>query len=178
MHCINERLPGWMSTSELIWLHMNAMQSSSVVEIGCWKGRSTYALLTGCQGTVYAVDHFKGSPSEIDTNHAEAKTGDIFADFMANVGWFPNLNVMKMSSMMAARQFDDLRATADMVFIDGEHTYDAVLQDVNTWMQYTTRILCGHDSLFPEVEAALGASNVLWHRGSGSIWYSIKGEDF
>ena len=178
MNCINDRLPGWMSTQELIWLHAQAMQSTSIVEIGCWKGRSTYALLTGCEGTVYAVDHFQGSVNELDTTHAEAKTRDIHADFMANVGWFPNLSVMKMSSAMASKQFVDLNVQADMVFIDGEHTTEAVLADIAAWAPLTSRILCGHDSYFPEVAEALGKSNVLWHRGSGSIWYSIKGEDF
>lgn len=167
-----------MSERELIWLHEQALQVNSVVEIGSWKGRSTYALLTGCRGPVYAVDHFMGSPSELTTNHAEALTGDIYADFMANVGHFFNLSMLRMPSITAAQQFRDLNATVEMVFIDGEHTEASVLLDIEMWAPLTSKILCGHDSFMPEVEMALGKSSVKWHRGPHSIWYSIKGGDF
>jgi predicted O-methyltransferase YrrM len=82
------KIQGWMSETELLWLFNTAKEMNSVVEIGSWKGRSTHALLSGCKGTVYAVDHFLGSVDERETYHAEAKTRDIYKDFMGNVGSF------------------------------------------------------------------------------------------
>ena len=64
-----------MTEAELQWLTERAAEASSVVEIGSWKGRSTAALLSGCKGTVTAVDHFLGSPD--DERHKEAATTDI-----------------------------------------------------------------------------------------------------
>ena len=178
MHCINPRLPGWMSVDELVWLHAQAIHASSVVEIGSWKGRSTYALLTGCLGSVYAVDHFKGSPSELETNHSEALTRDIFADFMANVGYFHNLRVMRMTSADAAQNFVDEDIFAEMIFIDGEHTKESVLNDLKLWMPRCSKLLCGHDVNFDGVRDALAELSIHTHQGPGSIWYAKRGEDY
>jgi hypothetical protein len=40
-------IPGWMTEDELRWLHETAKSMASVVEIGCYQGRSTFALLQG-----------------------------------------------------------------------------------------------------------------------------------
>jgi hypothetical protein len=178
MDCINTGIPGWMSAAELAWLHYQAMQHDSAVEVGCWKGRSTYALLTGCRGPVFAVDHFRGSPSELGTNHREALTTDIHAAFVANVGWFPNLRVLRTSSAGAAQVFTDERMTAGMVFIDGEHVEKAVLEDIGMWKPLCEHVLCGHDRDIASVETALAGSGIKWHAGPGSLWYATKGEDF
>ena len=94
-------IDGWMSPAELNWLHETAKEMGSVVEVGSWKGRSTAALLGGCPGKVIAVDTFKGTKG--DAGHEEADVVDIHAVFMANVGHFPNLEVMRMESLEAAR---------------------------------------------------------------------------
>jgi len=56
-----EKIDGAMGREDLEWLHDTAKRMASVVEVGCWKGRSTYALLAGCLGPVYAVDHWEGA---------------------------------------------------------------------------------------------------------------------
>ena len=70
---------------EAAWLYDMASQCESVVEVGCWKGKSTFVLAQACKGQVYAVDHFKGSMSEINDACAEAKEGKIYEIFMKNV---------------------------------------------------------------------------------------------
>ena len=45
-----------MYPAELEWLYKAAKRMKSIVEIGSWQGRSTYVLLSGCQGPVMAVD--------------------------------------------------------------------------------------------------------------------------
>lgn len=166
---INLDIPGWMSKEELAWLHWQAILSESVVEIGSWMGRSTYAILTGCCGFVTAVDHFKGSPDELETNHREAKTEDIKQVFMANVGTFPNLRVLPVDSITASESFEDL--SIDMVFIDAQHTKEAVLADVRAWLPKAKRILVGHDIDIDGVRDALNELNIQWKSGPGSIWY-------
>ena len=136
-------IQGWMSEREMEWLYEQAKKMVNVVEIGSWKGRSTYALLSGCKGSVYAVDHWKGSPDEIDQAHTEAKTTDIYAIFLNNVGHFKNLKVMKMSSEEAAKHFPP--KSVDMVFIDGCHAYEYVRKDIDLWLPRTRRLICGHD---------------------------------
>ena len=163
-------IEGWMSEDELCWLAEHAAESSSVVEIGSWKGRSTAALLASCKGTVTAVDHFQGSANELTTTHEEATRASIYQQFMANVGDAPNLKVLDMPSRQASREVED--ASADMVFIDGAHDAVSVIQDLTLWIPKCRKLLCGHDSNFPSVQAALKRQGIKWTRGPGAIWYA------
>ena len=159
-------LPGWTTPVELNWLNETAKKMLSIVEVGSWKGRSTHALLSGCKGAVTAVDHFQGSIGE-DLEHAEAKTRDIFEDFMANVGEFDNLKVLKMPSLEAAKQIAD--QSVDMVFIDGGHTYEDIRADIAAWTPKARRMVCGHDynlaSVRQAVQEVFGEVDT-----AGSIW--------
>jgi len=107
-------IEGWMSAAELAWLYETAKQMRSIVEVGSFKGRSTHALCSGCQGTVTAVDHF--APEHL------GPIGDrILEEFTANMRAFPRLKVIRAWSVDAAQQFED--SSIDMVFIDAHHTY-------------------------------------------------------
>jgi len=144
-------IEGWMQVSELVWLHAASQLVDSVLEIGSWKGRSTCALLSGCEGTVYAVDHWKGSEAERDSAHLEASQKDIHAEFKDNVGHFGNLVELRMSSTEAATKVD----AVEMVFIDGGHEYQDVVDDIRRWQPKTTKILCGHDYDWGSVRRAV-----------------------
>jgi hypothetical protein len=142
-YILGNEIGGWMNGVELLWLFNTAKEMDSIVEIGSWKGRSTHALLSGCKGTVYAVDHFLGSKGERGRIFAETRTRDVYKDFMANVGNFKNLKVLKMDSAEAVKQFED--KSVDMVFIDAGHTYEETLADIKRWLPKTKKIICGHD---------------------------------
>ena len=145
---------GWMFGAELQWLYETATTMKNVVEIGSWEGKSTHALLSGCSGAVIAVDTFKGSA--IDPLHITAtlaKEFDIYSGFKRHVGHFPNLTVMKMDSKKAAEFFKP--KSAEMVFLDGDHEYEAVKQDIISWLPVCKVLLCGHDYNAPGVCGAL-----------------------
>jgi len=148
---VNE-IEGWMSIDELSVLQTLSKDMESVVEIGSWKGRSTHSLLSSCKGTVYAVDHFKGSPNEPQHIEAMLDHDSIYNQFMKNVGSFPNLKVLRMSSEEACKNFNE---NVDMVFIDGEHTYEAVKKDIQLWKSKANKIICGHDYHLEGVKKAV-----------------------
>jgi hypothetical protein len=162
----HNNIPGWMTPIELNWLYETAQQMEDVVEIGSWKGRSTHALLSGCKGPVYAIDHFQGSVGE-DEAHKEAKERDIYQEFMQNVGKFENLRVMKMSSLLAVKQFKD--KSVDCVFLDGCHLYEEVAADIRAWLPKCKKMICGHDynlaGVRQAVDELLGETD-----NAGSIW--------
>src|SRR5512139_3381685 len=133
---------GWMSIGELRWLYETAQQMESIVEVGVWKGRSTHALCSGCKGIVIAVDHWKGSRAEQTSNHKEANEKDVCQDFWANVGHFRNLSILRMESTKAAGLFHE--KSVDMVFIDGGHEFEEVLNDLRFWIPICKKLLCGH----------------------------------
>jgi predicted O-methyltransferase YrrM len=82
-------VPGFMQQHELYWLAARASTRNVVLELGSWKGRSTKALALACPGVVYAVDHWQGSVSELQTAHAEAASlgaSGLFEIFRTNLG--------------------------------------------------------------------------------------------
>lgn len=153
-------IAGWTTPNELAWLYFVAQEMDSIVEIGCWMGRSTDALLAGCKGTVWAVDHFKGSKTEREAGHQRAKREDIGKIFLKNVGYHKNLKLLKMDSLEAVKRFED--KSIDMVFIDGGHTYEEVKTDIKAWLPKAKNLICGHDytgDIKRAVDEVLGTSD-------------------
>jgi hypothetical protein len=163
-------VPGWMSDIELRWLRATAETMGSVAEIGCLHGRSSTALLTGCKGPVWCIDTW-------DDEHDVS-----FGSFMGHCGRFANLHAVRGLSPAVAVDVPDV----DMCFIDGAHTYEAVLADIAGWLPKTRRLLCGHDYYpgegagFPGVAEAVNAVfgiERLHVPGGTSIWTVDLTED-
>lgn len=169
-HYCND-IEGWMTVQEQGWLYNMAKQMNLIAEIGSWKGKSTHALLSGCPGRVYAIDHFNGSTAEIEGPHKEATYGDVYKEFKRNVGKFSNLETIHMASADAAKV---LNFNFDMVFIDGGHTCQEVKADIETWLPKTKKLICGHDYTWESVRKAvvecLGEVKIC-----NSIWYKELG---
>ena len=166
-----EKIPGWMTRPELEWLYEKAKDMESVVEIGSFKGRSTFALCSACPGSVYAIDPFN-DPGNLGP---VSDIGEIFEDFLKNVGHFTRLTVLKRSSSVAAST-NHIPDKVDMIFVDGDHTYEGLMSDLKNWSPRAKKLLCGHDlddKLFPGVRQALyeyfGADKVV--SGPGSLWF-------
>src|SRR4029077_6676495 len=70
------------------------------------------------------------------------------------------------------------RGLSDMVFIDAEHSYEAVATDMVNYnpLLRSGGILSGHDYsvAFPGVMKAVEELVPNWKIGSGSIWCAIK----
>lgn len=166
-------IQGWMQPDELQFLYEQASKSKSVLEIGSWKGRSSHAILSGCKGMVTCVDTFAGSAQLGDATNKMAKEADIYKEFMANVGHFTNLRVIRSSSKEASEILKDEKF--DMIFIDSEHTYEAVKEDIALWQGKAKKILCGHDFCdpWPPVKRAVDESLVKDGVAGYSIWYKF-----
>ena len=130
-------IPGWMSESELRWLHDTASQMASVVEIGSFQGRSTFALLQGCKGPVYAVDPWTDVLKQGQDNFEVFKFNLLTRNPMA----VARLHPLRMPSAEAVAGTPDV----DMVFIDGDHVYEAVALDIALWLRKARKLICGHD---------------------------------
>ena len=165
------KIDGWMSADELRWLKATAKHMHSVVEIGCWKGRSTHALAKACPGVVWAVDTWQGSADEVEGPHAEARESDIAAIWAENVKDCTNVLAMQADSVTAASTFGE--DSVDMVFIDAGHTYEEVKADIAAWLPAARKVICGHDygREFPGVKKAVDEAfgeNVRTY--ADSIW--------
>lgn len=162
-------IPGWMAKEDLDYLSSQAAKMTSVVEVGCYKGRSTRALLEACPGPVFAVDNWRGKVRGSD--HEDATAGDqAFLEFKANVGQYPNLTIIRENSDYAAELLDGM-GPFDMTFIDGDHSYAAVQSDIANYLPLTGKLMCGHDIDEPAVlRAVVEAFGDRWKRVSGKLW--------
>lgn len=159
---------GMMAVEELRWLYETARSMSSVAEIGSFFGRSTHALLSACQGPVYSVD-----PRDPTFIGSKEQAADVRRSFFENLKDFDNLRVLETYSVLAARVFAD--ASIDMVFIDGDHIYEAVKTDIEAWLPKAVKMICGHD-FSPQFPGLMRAVKEAFGDGYGTcetIWYKV-----
>jgi predicted O-methyltransferase YrrM len=137
---------GWMSEGELAYLAQTASKSTSIAEIGSWKGRSTLAIACNTPGIVYAVDTWEGTEQQGDElkQHEE---GWLIEEFKQNIAGIDNINIYQGTSIEVAQRLKELGIAFDMIFIDAYHTYEAAKNDILAWRPLLCEggILCGHD---------------------------------
>jgi len=123
---------------------------SLVIEVGSWKGHSSWVLgrlAKERNGKVICVDHWKGSLT-VQHHIDEVEKYDILSIFRNNMrlmGFSDYVYTMAMDSMTAASILSD--SIADMIFIDADHRYSSVYQDITAWYPKlkTGGIFSGHD---------------------------------
>lgn len=136
-------------------------------EVGCWMGRSLAALHefaqeAGKRINLVAVDTFRGEPSNgLQEAVLKQHGGSVEAVFLANMkacGLNGELTVHAMPSLEASRWLKD--GTLDAVFIDADHSYEAVRADIEAWRRNVKPggILAGHDFDEPGVNRAVWES--------------------
>jgi predicted O-methyltransferase YrrM len=175
---------GWMSRQELQWLAHAAYGHSRIAEIGSWTGRSTRALVDNTKGTVLAVDTWLGSKGDLDDIVAMRGSWWAFGRFHHNLSdaFAGNkLSVMRMDSLKAAKELKDQRF--DMIFIDANHTYEAVKGDILAWSKLlrTSGMLCGHDftpqwpGVMQAVEELIPDYRLMENSSTDrTIWWTVK----
>ena len=110
----------------------------SVVEIGCFTGRSTRFLLDGLDYAgkhnvkVHVIDTFEGSGME----HANVNLESMYDQFKANLReYIDDERVIVYQSRSdnpdLIKSFEDNSVAA--LIIDGDHTLEAVEDDVYNW---------------------------------------------
>lgn len=112
-------------------------------EIGVYRGSYSRSLLTYCPGLkLYGIDSwadYRGyenyEPNDILDAYAKAQESVKGFDCKLIKGW----------SNEVVRQFDD--ESLNFVFIDGDHTYEHVVEDIALWSKKVRKggIVYGHD---------------------------------
>lgn len=171
-------IPGWMSEQELLWLAETASKSRFTVEIGTYLGRSARAILDNMpdDGFLVCVDAFQdceGLQSD--------KWGSIWAQCQKNLDIPDNrVGFIKNTSEIAASFAENVIPESpagylfDFVFIDGDHSYKCVKQDIELWSPKIASggIISGHDfGVWPGVRQAVverfgnsfGLCNSIWY---------------
>ena len=140
----------------------------TIVELGSWKGQSASFMCVELkrQGKnrvkFFTVDTWEGSGSEGDHNLDKwVKEGKLYNKFKDNLSEVSNYYIpLRMTTSEASNHFVD--GTVDIVFIDAEHSYEGVKNDILKWEPKVRKggIISGHDyapdgSSWPEVKKAV-----------------------
>jgi predicted O-methyltransferase YrrM len=170
-HPLDGGIYGYMLPEQLDWLRAQAKKRFRILELGAYLGRTTVALARATPGIVHVVDHWKGSTDPTD----ECPSGpSVKAEFLQNVSPLRNVKVWEGASKEVWRRLSHL--TFDMVWIDADHTYPHVHEDIRLWKSYLSKggLLAGHDGDYPEVERAVRelVPGYQIHNTEGSwIWW-------
>lgn len=142
-----QKIFGWMSDEELLWLAKKAKDRKCIVEIGSFHGRSTRAIADNTFGQVFAVDTWKGAPEQArlfakETRNAYTAFGYNLDDHIASL----HVQAIRKDSLTAAAEWPK-NIQPDMIFIDAAHDYESVKADILAWREILAPggILCGHD---------------------------------
>lgn len=112
-----------VTDGELEMLLHYSRGAAVVCELGCYEARSSVAFALNTTGTVYAVDPFVGG-----------RLGICYTEWVARIHrrreGASNLVFLKGLSGVVATRFESL---IDFLFIDADHSYDAVKTDWEQW---------------------------------------------
>ena len=139
----------------LMYLAEHGGGEGAIVEIGSFKGRSTCWLAAGVKESgrekVYAVDHFRGSvehqPGQRHQDTRIVEHGSTFPEFQQNIRQAEVEDYVVPLCRASAEAVKEWRSPIRLLFIDGDHSYEAVRQDFELWTPFLIRggILCFHD---------------------------------
>lgn len=141
-------IEGWMTDQELLWLAEVAADKKVIVEFGSHCGKSTRALADNSpnDARIYAVDPWTGEYKDSESNQWDVLGGSRFNDFQRNL--FNHINVGRVIPVKKfSKDFRLENEKADFVFIDGDHRYEVVLDDIVNALSWTKPggIVSGHD---------------------------------
>lgn len=165
-------IDGWMTKVELEFLYQESSKYESVVEIGSYKGRSTHALLSGLAKKITCID-----PWDVDSEVENIFSGEKeYQTFLKNVAPFQcngRLRVIRGHSQEVAADIEPV----DMVFIDGDHSYESVRRDIDLYLPKAKKMICGHDYAgWPGVIQAVNETFGDSFKLIDSIWYVEVGQ--
>jgi SAM-dependent methyltransferase len=141
------RPPGSAQVTGLTDFIATLSPETRMVEIGCYRGEATAFFLTRVAHVV-CVDPWKDYLEFNNASEPITMTGmdAIEQEFDAVAATTPHRVLkVKLPSLEAAAQFPD--GTFDLVYIDGNHGYLDVLEDIAAWLPKVKEggLLAGHD---------------------------------
>jgi predicted O-methyltransferase YrrM len=163
-------IPGWTSRAQITYLMSKVVSLPDpcfIVEIGAWQGRSSLAMAEACRNTgkrVLAVDPWddyiqrgqavsqrlgEWNVNSFDENYSA------FCENSRRLGLEAWTTPIRKTSAEAAKDWS--YNPTDMVFIDGNHDYEAVMADLTAWTAIVEMggLICGDDWNWQEVKAAV-----------------------
>lgn len=168
----------WETISE--WVLTNKWENG--VEIGVWKG-DTFKYLLNAHSSLRltGVDPYEPQPGNTGPERwTKGENGHAWdhEKYFADMVQFCKNNkrgkIMKEYSVKAATMF--AAETLDFVFIDGDHSYEGVITDIESWYPKVRRggWIIGHDIHFDTVKKAVSEKFNEYATADDFLWYVKK----
>ncbi len=157
-------VPGWFDWPDVYASLVEVLPDGAhVVEVGAWQGQSAAFMgveiaNSGKAIRFDAVDTWQGSDEPQHQNDPDVQHGRLYDVFLANTAPVRQyVRPIRSTSVDAAEQYGD--ASLDVVFLDGDHTTEAVLADLQAWWPKVKPggWLLGHDRDWATVARAVRA---------------------
>ncbi|HEY5251201.1 MAG TPA: class I SAM-dependent methyltransferase [Acidimicrobiales bacterium] len=136
-------IPGWFGQANAVaqFLVLAEVKPKRIVEIGSFLGKSTvfYAKsleVLGLDGRVTAIDPHTGDRQNLEAlGISELPSFDMFRSHLMASGVFDSVDTRVATSHDASEGWTE---PIDFLFIDGWHSYDAVMEDGHDWIPHLT----------------------------------------
>lgn len=166
---------GGGSMNVYIDLARDLPDNSTIVEVGSFYGGSVVALAAATLDKnlrITSVESFTGNLN----NTVDGLPLPSVEEYVKNVKtkWpYLNVNTVALPGQIAAKNYAD--ESLDMVFIDGDHSTEAVKRDIALWWPKVKKcgILAGDDYTWGSVAAAVSAMLPAAHN-KNSVWWAEK----
>lgn len=176
-------IEGWFTDLD-VFTYSNLIKKiknkGTLVELGCFKGKSLCSIaehILKKQINVFAIDTFEGTKNE--EAHKGVVKEDVLNSFLKNIKDFKidkNVTIFEDTTLGAASKFANFKFI-DLLFIDADHSTEAVIQDFNTYFPRVkdNGIIAGHDFTWESIRNALEDLNILHSvNKEGNIWWIEK----
>jgi hypothetical protein len=176
-----DQIPGWLREPNAIAMY-GAIRSEPpqvIVEIGSYLGRSTvfFGLCLkrlNPSGRVVAIDPHTGDRQQLAALGIDhLPSFELFREHCRVAGVEPWVDARRCASLAAA---DGWTEPIDLLYVDGWHSYDAVLDDGRAWLGHLTDrgvVFFDDYKTYDEVRGAVGQ---LAAEGRLHIWGTIFGQ--
>lgn len=138
-----------------------------IIEIGALFGFSTQAILEGSQNSkVIVVDNFAWNPIGLTSIRHELM-------LKSNLNYFIRKNRVSIYKGLSSdvELYELVKNNVSMVFIDGDHSYNGVLCDINFAKSINSKIICGDDYSFAGVKKAVDEEFGNEVNFIGDMWF-------
>ena len=140
---VAQQIPGWFEEINAVsqFLVIAELRPQRIVEIGSYLGRSTVFFaktleVLGIDGTVTAIDPHTGDRQHLENlGISELPSFEMFRSHLEATGLQDRVQAIVASSHDAVADWTD---PIDYLFIDGWHSYEAVVQDGHDWVPRLT----------------------------------------
>lgn len=128
-----DRVEGWLDLPEAHLLRDLAKAAShDIVEVGCYRGRSTIALCCGAVISgrlVHSIDPHRPAIGVYGGKFGPEDRESYYRNLLAS-GMAQRAALINLTSAQAASAWQE---PIGLLFLDGDHDYEAIRQDIAVW---------------------------------------------